>query len=125
MPKRWCTGCGQLFDADLTGTRRCPACQAAQAERDRARRARAAAGRPSATRRGYGTIYQRRRDALVTRAQAASRAGTPLPCGICGQPCLHTQALVAHHPGGSPAAEDPRTVPLVIAHAGCNSGHRP
>ena len=122
MPKRWCIepGCGQLYDAALTGTRRCPPCQAAADQRATARRARATAGRPSATRRGYGTTYQRRRDTLVAQATRDHA-----PCHLCGQPCLPGQDIVAHHPDGSPATADPATCRLEPAHAACNSGHRP
>ena len=117
MPRRWCTGCGELIDAPA---RRCPPCQAAADARASARRARAAAGRPSATARGYGAVYRRRRDALVARALRDAA-----PCAICGQPCLPGQELVAHHPDGNPARADPTTCRLVPAHAGCNSGARP
>ena len=117
MPRRWCLDCTQLIDAPAT---RCPPHQAAADQRATARRARAAAGRPSATRRGYGVVYQRRARAVVARARAAGQ-----PCGICLEPCLPGQQLVAHHPDGNPAAADPATCRLVPAHAGCNAGHRP
>lgn len=116
MPKRWCLDCNQLVDAPAT---RCPPHQAAADARAAARRARATAGRPSATRRGYGTTYQRRAAAIVAQAK---RAGEP--CGICGEPCLPHQPIVAHHPDGNPAQADPATCRLQPAHKRCNDGYR-
>lgn len=126
MPRRWCIepGCGALFDADLTGTRRCPACQALAGQRAAARRARAAAGRPSAAARGYGTAYRRQRDAIVARAQAAARAGRPEPC-CRGDACVRGGWLT--DPADITADHWP--VPLrdggtqlAAAHAACNTG---
>lgn len=129
MPRRWCActgcpackpdGCGHLFDLDTTRTRRCPPCQAQADQRAAARRARATAGRPSATRRGYGPAYQRRARVVVAQARR-DRA----PCGICGQPCQPGQDLVAHHPDGNPAAANPATCRLEPAHKRCNDGYR-
>ena len=57
MPKRWCIGCGDLFDLDLTGTLRCPACQATATAKRQAR--------PNTTRRGYGGAHQKLRAKLL------------------------------------------------------------
>lgn len=122
MPKRWCFTCRGLYDRDTTGTWRCPTCQPAV---DAARRARATAGRPSTTARGYGAVYRRRAEVIVAQGRAAAMAGSPQPCGICSGPCLAGEQLVAHHPDGRPHLADPSTCVLVLAHAACNSGHRP
>ena len=123
MPSRRCIepSCGKLFDREDTGTWRCPEHQAAT---DARRRARAAAGRPSTAARGYGHIYRRRAAAIVAHGVQAAIAGTPQACGICLEPCLEGQQLVAHHPDGKPHLTDQATCVLVLAHAGCNSGYR-
>jgi hypothetical protein len=129
MPKRWCTctgcpnckpdGCTQLFDLDTTQTRRCPPCQQTADQRATQRRARATQGRPSATRRGYGPVYQRRAAAITTQAKRNAE-----PCTICDQPCLPHQDIVAHHLDGRPAQADPATCRLGPAHKWCNDGYR-
>jgi DNA-directed RNA polymerase subunit RPC12/RpoP len=77
MPKRWCIGCGDLFDLDTTGTLRCPACQAIATAKRQAR--------PNTTRRGYGTPHQK----LRARLLAAFQPGQP--CARCGKP-IRTKA---------------------------------
>jgi hypothetical protein len=120
VPSRRCLDCQQLYDRELTGTWRCPADQAKADARASQRRARATTGRPTTTARGYGTIHQRRAKQLVAQA-----AATGAPCGICGQPCLPGQQLVAHHPDGKPSRADQATCRLVPAHKACNDGYRP
>lgn len=73
MPKRFCIGCKKLFDRALTGTMRCPACQASA---DRKRNA-----RPNTTARGYGAQHQALRSQLLEAfrpGQACARCGRPI-----------------------------------------------
>lgn len=72
MPKRFCLTCGKLFDRDLTGTQRCPACQpAATAARN---------ARGNTTRRGYGSPHQALRKQLLEQFEPGQ------PCARCGKP---------------------------------------
>jgi hypothetical protein len=73
MPKRWCIGCGDLFDLDLTGTLRCPACQATATAKRQAR--------PNTTRRGYGGAHQKLRAKLLAEfvpGQLCARCRKPI-----------------------------------------------
>ena len=95
MPKRFCQcrGCsscnitagshGILFDADTTGTLRCPGCQAiATAKRnERAPRAN----------RGYDAAHQRKRAELLARFQPGD------PCALCGKPMNSNRNLDLAH----------------------------
>lgn len=72
MPKRFCIGCGTLYDRDATRTQRCPNCQpAATAARN---------ARGNTTRRGYGSQHQALRRQLLDAFQPGQ------PCARCGQP---------------------------------------
>lgn len=121
MPRRWCSvsPCLVLVDAPAT---RCPEHEAEAVARGVARRARSAAGRPSTSQRGYGTVYQRNRRIVVERALVAADAGQARACVICRLPCVRGQALTAEHVvplrlGGSSALDN-----LGVAHSGCNTG---
>lgn len=118
MPRRWCSwpGCNELVTVPA---KRCDIHQAQADSRDTQRRARAAAGRPSGTARGYGVVYQRRAKALLAQAR---RGGAT--CGIGHHPLLEGMQLVVHHPDGNPAAADPATCRLVVACKPCNDGYR-
>lgn len=109
--------CQALFSMDLTGTLRCPGCQAAATRRKNTDRP----GRPSPEQRGYGPDYRRNREIVVSRAVTAAKAGRALPCWICNRPCLATQRLSAEHKkavrdGGSSALGN-----LACSHLACNT----
>jgi hypothetical protein len=110
-------GLPSLFDRDSTGTWRCPR---HQAQVNAGRRAKGRAyektrQRPTSTQRGYGAVYQKRRNAIVARALATGEA-----CVLCGRPCLPGQAITAQHIDGDAATGDPATVRLGPAHRSCN-----
>lgn len=119
MPKRWCQcrGCascgsagrahGALFDADATGTLRCPGCQAVATTRRNAR--------PSSTSRGYDGEYERNRPAVVARARQGE------PCYICKQPVTPAQKVTVEHktPRRNGGGNEPAN--LAPAHAWCNT----
>jgi len=88
-----------LFDADATGTLRCPACQAAATSRRNQRQ-------PTAGR-GYDSAHQRKRAELLGKWQAGD------PCAICGQPMWTSAALDLAH-------NQDRAGWLGLAHAACN-----
>ena len=95
MPRRFCqcrgcTACntqggshGTLFDADATGTLRCPACQAVATRKRNARAPRAA--------RGYG----KRHDQVRAQLLAAFTPGQP--CAIGGEPLYSKDNLDLAH----------------------------
>jgi len=114
VPKRFCSclGCpacaspdrrpgshGDLFDADATGTLKCPGCQGTAT---RQRNARA----PRATR-GYDAQHDRVRAQLL----AAFRPGDP--CALCHMPMASKANLDLAH-------NETRTGWKGLAHRGCN-----
>lgn len=106
MPKRFCIGCRKLFDRSLTGTQRCPACQAPA---DRARNARA-----SSSSRGLGWKFsQRKQDDHAYQAATA--------CHWCGLPFTAADPKTADHL--IPRSRGGSDGPIVAAHRSCNS-HR-
>ena len=77
------------------------------------------ARRGSRHQRGYGIEHDRRRKQLVGEALRADRAGTPLPCPVCGEPLRSFQRLEAGH--SIPLARDPSSLADIVVHAdGCN-----
>ena len=108
MPKRWCQDCRELYDADSTGTLRCPACQATATARRNAR--------PSSSSRGYDGEYQRNKPLVIEQGRNGR------PCYICGRPFSPDQKITVEHKtplrkGGSSKLDN-----LAPAHAGCNTG---
>jgi hypothetical protein len=99
MPKRFCLGCRKLFNADSTGTLRCPACQA---KTTAARNART----PTASR-GYGSAHQRIREQLLAAFQAGDL------CALCGQPMNSRHGLDLAH-------NEDRSGYKGLAHQACN-----
>lgn len=91
-----------LYDADATGTRRCPACQAlATAKRN---------ARASSAKRGYGSQHRAKRAALLAAMQDGD------PCALCGQAMSRGDSIDLAHSAD-------RTGYKGLAHARCNRGH--
>ena len=118
MPKRFCSclGCpacaspdrkpgshGTLFDADTTGTLRCPSCQPIATQKRQQR--------TSSTSRGYGASHR------ATRARLLAAFEPGQPCAHCGRPMMTKQGLDLAH-------TDDRTGYRGLAHAECNRGNR-
>ena len=95
MPKRFCQcrGCsscnttagshGKLFDADTTGTLKCPGCQAvATASRN---------ARPSSASRGYGARHRQVREQLMAKWTPGDQ------CAICYKPMWDKTTLDLAH----------------------------
>lgn len=101
MPKRFCIGCRKLFDRSLTGTQRCPACQAPA---DRARNARA-----STAQRGYGSEHQ------ALRKDLAEQFVPGQPCARCGQPIAAIDDADLGHADGQQGYRG-------LEHKRCNRG---
>lgn len=111
MPKRFCQchGCQAcntqagshraLFDADLTGTLKCPPCQDIATQHRNARAPRAS--------RGYDAAHDRKRAELL----AAFKLGDP--CALCGQPMASNRNLDLAH-------NENRDDWKGLAHARCN-----
>lgn len=114
MPKRFCgcLGCpacaspdrkpgshGKLFDADLTGTLKCPPCQGNATQQRNARAPRAS--------RGYNAAHDAKRAELL----AAFRPGQP--CALCGQPMASKANLDLAH-------NEDRTGWKGLSHRECN-----
>ena len=120
MPKRWCqcTGCsacnvqtgrhGTLYDADLTGTLKCPGCQAIATEKRNAR--------PNSAARGYDGEYQRNKPIII----AQGRSGRP--CHICGKQFTAANKITAEHITPLRSGGTSELSNLAPAHAWCNSG---
>ena len=114
MPKRFCAcrGClacntrsgshGTLFDADTTGTLKCPPCQGIATAKRNARAPRAS--------RGYDRAHDRKRAQLLARFQPGD------PCALCGEPMNSSTDLDLAH-------NENRDGWKGLAHARCNRGH--
>lgn len=98
MPRRFCQcpGCpacaspqrklgnhNALYDADQTGSYKCPACQATATARRNARAPRAS--------RGYGTQHRKVREQLLATFQPGD------PCALCGKPMVSSTGLDLAH----------------------------
>lgn len=102
MPKRFCIGCKRLYDRDLTGTQRCPACQpAATAARN---------ARGNTTRRGYGSQHQALRKQLLDAFEPGQ------PCARCGKPIMRKDDAQLGHRDGQRGYRG-------LEHTLCNESH--
>lgn len=115
MPKRWCIepGCRKLFDADSTGTLRCPACQATATARRNAR--------PSSSQRGLGWAFTVRK-AADENYQHATRCQCP-GCPRCGSGCGEPFTAANPKTGGHavPRSRGGADGPILAICRACNS----
>lgn len=128
MPKRWCQcrGCpscdvtagthGILYDADTTGTLRCPPCQRHATSKRNAR--------PSSSRRGLGWQFSARKkqDPGYLQATTCQCPGTPrcrLHNGPCGEPFTAANPKTADHV--LPRSQGGADGPILAVCRRCNS----
>lgn len=108
MPKRWCLGCGQLFDMDSTGTLRCPDCQTQITAKRNAR--------PNSSSRGYDGEYQRNKPVVITQGR------TGRACVICRKPFRQGQKITVEHIKPLRQGGTNELANLGPAHSWCNTG---
>jgi len=116
MPKRFCqcTGCSScnvttgahsaLFDLDLTGTLKCPGCQAVATTKRNAR--------PSSSARGLGWAFTKRKQNDIAYQQAEV-------CHWCGRQFTKDNPKTADHT--VPRSQGGNDSPIVAACRSCNS----
>jgi len=120
VPKRFCQcrGCpscnttsgshGTLFDADATGTLKCPGCQGVATQKRNAR--------PSSTSRGYDSQYEKNKPVVVQQGRQGR------PCWICGKIITPSQKVTVEHKTPLRAGGTNDLDNLAPAHSWCNTG---
>lgn len=125
MPKRFCqcrgcTSCqaktgvhGKLFDADATGTLKCPPCQAEATVRRNAR--------PSSSARGLGWAFseRKRKDPNYQAAATCQCTGCPQHQGLCGKPFTRKNPKTGGHV--TPRSQGGGDGPIRAVCRSCNS----